>query len=71
MRPSLLHLKWIFNPEGIESSSPGLRGTSYPGLPCQALPTLKGLRRCLAVCCAEKLAQLFQGWNPHATADPG
>src|SRR5258708_5126323 len=26
-----LHFKRISNPEGIESSSPGLRATSYPG----------------------------------------
>ena len=31
LRPSLLHLTRIFNPNGIVSISPGLRGTSYPG----------------------------------------
>src|SRR5438105_409316 len=30
-RGSTLHLTRIFNPKGIVSSSPGLRGTSYPG----------------------------------------
>jgi predicted AlkP superfamily phosphohydrolase/phosphomutase/tetratricopeptide (TPR) repeat protein len=33
------------NPEGIPASSPGLRGTSYPGSPSvESTPTLKGLR---------------------------
>src|SRR5437660_812454 len=33
------------NPEGIQPFSPGLRGTSYPGLHRRkSLPTLKGLR---------------------------
>ncbi len=32
------------NPKGIESSSPGLRGTSYPGLRMAASSTPKGLR---------------------------
>ena len=31
------------NPKGIESISPGLRGTSYPGSKTEKLPTLKGL----------------------------
>jgi hypothetical protein len=33
-----------FNPEGIVSSSPGLRGTSYPGCMNIWRTTLKGLR---------------------------
>src|SRR5207248_5465698 len=32
VRLLVLHLKRISNPNGIASSSPGLRGTSYPGL---------------------------------------
>ena len=32
------------NPNGIESFSPGLRGTSYPGLTDQDAPTPTGLR---------------------------
>jgi hypothetical protein len=31
------------NPKGIESISPGLRGTSYPGSKTGKSPTLKGL----------------------------
>jgi hypothetical protein len=31
------------NPKGIESISPGLRGTSYPGSKTEKSPTLKGL----------------------------
>ena len=31
------------NPEGIQSFSPGLRGTSYPGFATQWNTTLKGL----------------------------
>jgi len=31
------------NPNGIVSSSPGLRGTSYPGLSARAVPTPTGL----------------------------
>jgi hypothetical protein len=39
------------NPKGIESSSPGLRGTSYPGMRCTEITTLKelpssGLQNC-------------------------
>ena len=35
----------VFYPEGIESLSPGLRGTSYPGVGHQKeLSTLKGLK---------------------------
>jgi hypothetical protein len=33
------------NPNGIASSSPGLRGTSYPGLKDICDRTLKGFRR--------------------------
>src|SRR5438874_13645789 len=35
----------VFNPKGIASSSPGLRGTSYPGCNGDVDSTLKGLRR--------------------------
>jgi hypothetical protein len=31
------------NPKGIESISPGLRGTSYPGEKTEEFQTLKGL----------------------------
>jgi hypothetical protein len=33
------------NANGVSSSSPGLRGTSYPGVPTTAEPTLKGLNQ--------------------------
>ena len=38
-RQRTLRFAGTFNPEGIEASSPGFRGTSYPGAPC--------LRACL------------------------
>src|SRR5205085_9317595 len=43
--PSSLLLTRIFNPKGIASTSPGLRGTSYPGCNGEADSTLQGLRR--------------------------
>jgi uncharacterized protein (TIGR03067 family) len=48
------------NPKGIPSFSPGLRGTSYPGLSTSKTPsTLKGLRRLLtaATLCTIALLQ--------------
>jgi hypothetical protein len=36
----------LVNPNGIPSSSPGLRGTSYPGFATRPDTTLKGLNPC-------------------------
>src|SRR6185369_930422 len=46
------------NPNGIVSASPGLRGTSYPGLPAAWISTPTGLRQ---VCLAEP--QPRWGWS--------
>src|SRR6266542_597670 len=46
-------------PNGIVSASPGLRGTSYPGLPAAWISTPTGLRQ---VCAAEP--QPRWGWLP-------
>jgi hypothetical protein len=45
MRGSLPVFERMHNPTGIQSSSPGLRGTSYPGSASNTLPNLKGLYR--------------------------
>ena len=39
-----LYLMRNFNPKGIVSASPGLRGTSYPGSVPSGQSTLKGLK---------------------------
>ena|SRR5688572_6825861 len=46
------------NPEGIQSQSPGLQGTSYPGKGSKLLSTLKGLRSLAA-----PRMQPLQGWR--------
>jgi len=67
-------------PEGIKSSSPGLRGTSYPGNTNQIIPsTLKGLNRSQGLC-GRRLMQPRWGWelfwrmtqgSPAARSNPG
>jgi hypothetical protein len=42
-KESAEHRRRFPNPKGIESFSPGLRGTSYPGLKKIGFTTLKGL----------------------------
>src|SRR5262245_54455721 len=39
----------IFNPNGIAASSPGLRGTSYPGSASKRFSTRKGLWQTLVI----------------------
>src|SRR5688572_9226902 len=46
------------NPGGIQSQSPGLRGTSYPGKRSKLFSTLKGLRPTVA-----RWMQPLQGWG--------
>jgi len=45
-------------PTGLESYSPGLLGTSYPGYALRKPSTLKGLKRVSL----HALIQPFQGW---------
>src|SRR5467141_2556036 len=55
-----LHLTRIFNPEEIASSSPGLRGTSYPGKWSQRAANPE--RVAALPCCMLSLEKL--GHNP-------
>jgi hypothetical protein len=57
------------NAEGVESSSPGLRGTSYPGSASRMRPTLKGLKH--RVCTTEDSTLsglVLRGANPKVDA---
>src|SRR2546427_145087 len=67
---SSLHLTSTSNPEGIVSSSPGLRGTSYPGKSSRDMPTLKGLRRRFAVQNNETRPATLSGLSPRDDCQP-
>src|SRR5437870_2163163 len=57
------------HPNGMESLSPGLRGTSYPGSDEQDRSTLKGLHRLLSMCRNAPIGrQKPTGCNPYRVA---
>jgi hypothetical protein len=72
MRSRCMHLARSFNPNGIASSSPGLRAASYPG---KKIETLSNPERVVAARviaqCGEPEATTLSGLNPCALYTQG